>query len=79
MAKALINSCQVTGGRQSVEHFEQQYWVRKSDDILKEDFNYLWVLPSLFVFDDWKDISTFLEDLFANKAITKVTFPKVSL
>lgn len=59
----------------------------KSDDILEEDFNNLWVLTRLFLLDEWKDISTFLEDLFqvkininpllANKAIIKVTQGKL--
>ena len=31
-------------------HTQEKFWVRKSEDILEEDFNNLWVLNRLFVF-----------------------------
>lgn len=50
----------------STSHLENlnthQYWVRKSDDVLREDFNNLWIISRLFVFDDWKEITSFLQD-----------------
>lgn len=59
----------------------QKFWVRKNKEVFKENFNNLWVLSRLFVFDDWKDIAKFLEELykvkinllFADKALIKVT------
>ena len=52
----------------------QNYWVRKSKDVLKEDFSYLWVLSRLFSFDDWKKIAEFLEYFFQVKIIINPLF-----
>ena len=41
--------------------------MRKSDKILEENFNNLWVLNRLFIFYDLKDILLYLKDLFQVK------------
>lgn len=71
----------------SAKQPEEKFWVLKSNDILEENFNNLWVLNRLFIFDDWKDIVSHLEDLFqakislnplfADKAIIKVSKGKI--
>lgn len=50
------------------------YWVRKGDEVLKEDFNNLWIITRLFVFDNLKEITSFLEDMFQVKIIINPFF-----
>ena len=59
----------------TVTQSEKHFWVRKNEDTLQENFNNLWVLNRLFIFDDWKDIALYLEELFQVKISLNPLFP----
>lgn len=65
MKQVCEESCQ---DHYSASHFEKQsahkYWVRKCDEVLREDFNKLWIITRLIVFDDCNKTTRFLESLF---------------
>ena len=43
---------------------KSSFWVHKNSKVIKEGFRGLWVVTSLFEFNDWKDIKILLEDHF---------------
>ena len=65
MVKQSISSVVLTSDFQSAT----QYWVIKNSEVLKEDFDNLWIISRLFAFEDWKKIRKTLEDLFQSKII----------
>lgn len=58
-----LNSSVLTPKKQS----KIQCWIRKENEVLKEDFDNLWVVSRLFAFDEWKDIVSFLEEFIKSK------------
>ena len=52
----------------------QKQWVRESNNVIQEDFNDLWIINKLFIFDEWIQISQLLEDRFQVKVIINLLF-----
>jgi len=42
----------------------ESFWIQKNPEVFKENFNNLWVISRLFVFNDWMEITQTLEELF---------------
>lgn len=49
-------------------------WIMKNHDVLEEDFSNLWTLSRLFIFNEWKDIAMYLEEIFKAKIIINPLF-----
>lgn len=47
----------------------ESFWIQKNSEVFKENFNNLWVISRLFVFNDWMEITKTLEELFQTKVI----------
>lgn len=56
-----------------------QYWVQKNNEVLKEDFNNLWIVSRLFQFNNQKEIASTLEVYFQIKVIINPLFVENAL
>lgn len=75
MKKRLLNSSVFSSEKQSSNLF----WVHKNIEVFKEDFNNLWIISRLFVFDNWKEIKQTLEEWFNSKLIINPLFAENAL
>lgn len=50
-------------------HSKQKHWLIKNHEVVKVNFENLWIITKLFASDDWKLIRKWLEVLFQTKIV----------
>lgn len=53
--------------------------MQKNLEVFKEDFNSLWIISKLFVFNEWKEIAKASEEIFKSKVIINPLFEDKAL
>lgn len=61
-----------------VSRFEKQnkaaLWIQKDHEVIQEDFNNLWIISRMFVFNEWKEIKKAVENFLQQKVIINPLF-----